>query len=212
MVKSIRVYLDFLYRTGRISREELQYWKDIFKIKKKTNNHIHNNINPTQLIEWIKQFKRSKTYKTILELLYYSGARLSEIIKMIKEFNENNLVYFEDKGFCRYGLFWHRGRKRCDWIYIPKEYIPSIRKLKKRIGKYDNIRDNLYDRYKIKPKLYRKLHYQICRESGIDKEICDFFQSRISNLSIGDIHYDNLLKRADNTYEKILQNLRSLLS
>lgn len=207
-VKAVRVYLDYLYRTGRLSREDLHYWKEIFKVKNK--NEIKNySVDVEKLIGWIKGFKRSKVYSTILLTLYYSGARLSEVIRMIHTFDEKKLVCFDS--LCRYALFWSRGRKRCNLIYMPRDLVDGVKELEK-VGSYDNIRDHLYDEYKIESKWYRKLFYQICVDTIADRTICDFYQSRISNMRIGDIAYDNLLKRADENYMKTKERLDQLIS
>lgn len=116
-MKAVRIYLDYLYKISRITEEELNRWKKIFKVKNK--NEIKNYaLDVEKLVDWIKKLKRSKKYSAILLILYYSGARLSEVIRMIQAFDEKKLVCFD--GFCRYALFWSRGRKRCDWIYMPK--------------------------------------------------------------------------------------------
>ena len=44
-----------------------------------------------------------------------------------------------------------------------------------------------------------------------DKEVCDFIESRISKLSIGDIHYDDLLSRADKNYTKIVRRIDEII-
>ncbi len=65
-------------------------------------------------------------------------------------------------------------------------------------------------RYDDSLKLFRKLHYCICR-SAIDKEACDFYQSRISKLSISDLYYDNLLGRADKNYPLLIKKIEETI-
>ncbi len=210
-VKAIRIYLTYLYRTGRISREELSYWKEIFKVKNK-NEVINYVLGENTLIDAIKRLRRNSVYRTILEVLCFSGARLSEVIKMMREFDIRKLVCFSDFGFCRYGLFWSRGRKRCDWIYFPISYIDRIQRLKGRIGTYQTIRDNIYDECGVRSKYYRKLFYQVCKDLGINNEICDFYQGRISKIRLGDARYDRLMSRADKEYSKIMDYFSARLS
>ncbi|MEM1672982.1 MAG: integrase [Archaeoglobaceae archaeon] len=210
MVKSVRLYIDYLEKTGMISEEEGERLRKIFKVKNKNYEIKPYNFDMEKLIQRINGL-RSGLYKTILLLLYYSGARLSEAVKMLKEFNEERLVCMDV--YCRYFLGWRRGRKRCDYIYFPRFLVSEIGRVreKERIGTYDTIRDNFYEEYGIKMKEYRKLFYRVCRDINVPKEVCDFYQSRISNLSIGDIHYDNLLRRGDEYYTKILSYLESLM-
>ncbi|MEM4619998.1 MAG: integrase [Desulfurococcaceae archaeon] len=210
MVKTIRLYIDYLEKVGVLSEEEGERLRKIFKVK--NNNYVIKpyNLDVEKLVKQIHML-RMGLYKLVLLLLYYSGSRLSEVIKMLKEFNEERLVCTDV--YCRYFLGWRRGRKRCDYVYFPRFLLQEIDRVreKERIGTYDTIRDNLFEEYGVRPKEYRKLFYRSCRDVGIPKEVCDFYQSRISNLSIGDIHYDNLLRRADEYYTKILFHLESLM-
>ena len=207
-VKLVRVYLDYLYKTGKISWEELQKLKDIFKVKKNNNGDDEYPLDVDNLLDKYLSIREESLYHLLLEILLYSGIRLSEAVKMIKEWNNSRLTCFEN--FCRYKLKWLRGRKRCDYIYFPKHLLKKILLYIHRIGKYENIRKNIYEYYNIKGKDFRKLHYRLCRRV-LDKEICDFYQSRISNLTIGDIHYDNLLSRADENYSKLLEHINNFI-
>ncbi len=208
-VKLVRIYLDYLYKIGRISWEEKERLKSIFRIKKKYSSDRDDDyiIDPFNLIKKVKAINEESLYRLILELLLYSGARLSEIVKMIREWDDKRL--FCTNTWCRYRLKWRRGRKRCDYIYFPRHLVEKIQRYAHNIGKYDNIRRNIYEYYRIKEKDFRKLHYRLCRRV-LDKEICDFYQSRISNLTIGDIHYDNLLSRADEKYHELLKLIDEL--
>ena len=212
MVKLVRLYLDYLYKINRISLEELQRLKGIFKLKSTKEVKWHE-VNAEDLISKVLSIKEGSLYRLILELLLYSGARLSEVVKMLKTWDGSRLACFEDRGFCRYGLFWHRGRKRCDWIYMPMFLVGKVEEMlskKRAIGNYDTIRKDIYENYKVKEKDFRKLFYRICREVT-DKEVCDFVQSRISSLTIGDLHYDNLLQRADAEYPKVVKKIGELV-
>ncbi|MEM4620234.1 MAG: integrase, partial [Desulfurococcaceae archaeon] len=210
MVKCVRLYVDYLEKIGKITEEEGERLRRIFKVKNKNQEIKPYNLDIEKLIKQIHRL-RMGLYKLVLLLLYYSGSRLSEVVKMLKEFNEERLMCADV--WCRYFLGWRRGRKRCDYIYFPRSLLQEIVRVreKERVGTYDTIRDNLFEEYGIKPKEYRKLFYRSCRDVGIPKEICDFYQSRISNLSIGDIHYDDLLRRSDEHYTKILFYLESLI-
>lgn len=84
-------------------------------------------------------------------------------------------------------------------------------KVRERLGSYDTIRDNLFDEYEVRTKNYRKLFYRLCKDEEIPREVCDFYQSRITKLNIGDIHYDDLLARADKHYQKLANKLTELL-
>ncbi|MEM1913824.1 MAG: integrase, partial [Thermofilaceae archaeon] len=121
------------------------------------------------------------------------------------------LTCFQDRGFCRYYLVWSRGKKRCEWIYFPATLTEYLKMWRGKIGKYDTVRDTLYDYYGVKVKDFRKLFYRVCRDVGVEGAICDFYQSRISGLSIGDLHYDDIVTRADKQYTELAARLSKLL-
>jgi len=204
-VKLVRVYLDYLYKKGELSWEEKERLKSIFKVKEKKNRGEYK-INKVDLFSVIFSMKEGSLYRLILELLYFSGARLSEVVKMLREWNEKNLKCFYEKGFCRYELMWERGRKRCDYIYFPIEYVEKIRKYAGKVGKYDNLRKNIFDYYGIKPKEFRKFHYRMCRKV-LKKEVCVFYQSRIGSLDTSDTRYDELRTKSDRGYPKLMNLL-----
>jgi len=65
-------------------------------------------------------------------------------------------------------------------------------------------------KYGIDLKLFRKLFYRICRQVS-DKKVRNFIESRISKLSTGDIHYDNLLSRTDSIYPEIVKRIEEVI-
>jgi len=210
-VKLIRIYLDYLYKVGRISWEEKERLKSIFKVKNSSNSGEDDEyeIDEHELIDRMLMMHDESLYRLILELLLYSGARLSEIVKMLREWDEKKLECFND--FCRYRLKWFRGRKRCDYIYFPKQLLDRILRFAHRVGRYDNLRKNIYDYYHIKEKDFRKLHYRVCLDTGIEEAVCDFYQSRISELSIGRKYYDALRSRADKKYPLLIKAIGKLI-
>ena len=210
LTKTVRLYLDYLYKTGNISWEDYQKMKEIFKVRK--NNGFNNHkVDPDELVGVIYDERLKEPELLVFEILLYSGTRFSEVIKLINEFNEERLECFE--GFCRYSMFWARGRKRCDWIYLPVKLVQKLRMFKRyyKGRKTHSLSRYFEKKYKIDLKLFRKLFYRVCRET-CEKEICDFIQSRISKLSIGDIHYDDLLSRADKNYMKIVRRIDELIN
>ena len=107
----------------------------------------------------------------------------------------------------RYALMWTRGSKKTIWLYIPS----WLRlKIEKPISiDYINFKSYLDKHLTLKPKYIRKFWYQLALSIIKDRELVDFMQGRAS-LSIGSIHYDNLLAKADQAYSEILQALEKL--
>jgi len=209
MVKAVRLYIDYLYKMERITAEEYQKLKFIFKVKQ-VESVKSAKIDVQQLLG-VFRHPRLRPYERLLfEILLYSGVRFSEAVKLINEFDERGLECFDE--FCRYPLFWSRGRKRCDWVYLPAFLVDELRRLRGAyVGK--NLRTvyrNLKRKFNVDVKDYRKLFYRVCRDVS-EKEVCDFYQGRISKLSTGDKYYDDLMRRADKGYKNVLAELLALV-
>jgi len=209
MVKCVRLYLDYLHKRGEISFEDYQRLKSIFKVRKKVTVNSYR-INEEDLIITLYHEDLKEPEILVLRLLLYSGVRFSEAIKLINEFDESKLECFDS--FCRCGLFWLRGRKRCDWVYIPKKLLDKLRRFRGYYAskKVHSLARHFEKKYNVDLKLFRKFFYRVCRDTT-GKEVCDFLQSRISELSIGDVHYDDLLSRADRDYPIIVKRIDDLI-
>jgi len=207
MVKAVRLYIDHLYKAEKISYEEYQKLRSIFKVKK-VEAVKPAKIDEGELIGVFKHPRLRPHERLLFEVLLFSGVRFSEAVKLINEFDEDGLECFNE--FCRYPLYWQRGRKRCDWVYLPAFLVEELRKLR---GAYagKNLRTvyrNLKRKFNVDVKDYRKLFYRVCRDVT-EKEVCDFYQGRISKLSTGDKYYDDLQRRADKWYKNVLSKLLS---
>jgi len=167
-------------------------------------------VDEARLIDTMLTIREGSLYQLLMKIGLYSGARLSEIVKMIREWDEARLICFE--GFCRYKMKWHRGRKRCDYIYLPSRFLDEIRRYAGKIGKYGNLRKHIYDEYGIRMKEFRKLNYRICLNAGIEEAICDFYQSRITKLSVGRKYYDALRSRADEKYQLLVKAIDNFVN
>jgi len=209
-VKLVRIFLDYLFKTGKITWEEKEKLKSIFKVKKNNSNAGLNEykVDVDGLIERTITM-RAGLYKLILELLLYSGLRLSEAVRLLREWSEERLECFGD--ICRYRMGWVRGRKRCDYVFFPKKLLPKILKHVHRIGQYKTVRKDIYDEYGIKAKDFRKLHYRLCR-NVLEKEVCAFFQSRTANLDVSDRHYDELLSKSTERYPRLVEKIDELIN
>jgi uncharacterized short protein YbdD (DUF466 family) len=78
----------------------------------------------------------------------------------------------------------------------------------------DNVIDWLREDLKVEPvlfKFHRKYLKTICYKSKIPKHFVEFFSSRISNLDIGDLNYDDLERFSFDEYQKAIPELNKLL-
>jgi intergrase/recombinase len=139
--------------------------------------------------------------KYIIRILLESGARLSEITKVLNEYDPNRDVY--NSYYYIYELNWARGRKKALYIFHITQFQKmniSYRALEKRIRRY------------INPKLIRKFTASKMYELGIPVETIDFIEGRAPE-TVSTKHYIYLLTSAKRYYqEKWIPYLQSLLS
>jgi len=88
----------------------------------KADNYIPSNDEVIHAYEQLKD----KRFQTIFKLLAFSGARITELVKMVKEYEPSKLIV-NDK-FAKYQLHYNRGHKSSFYIYMPKELIPDLHK------------------------------------------------------------------------------------
>jgi len=209
-VKAVRVYIHYLYKAKRIDREKRNELLEDFKIKQDRSIKYRNE--KAQTVVSVFRSKKLRPHEELLfKILLYSGVRFSEAFKLINEFDEDQLECNDE--FCRYPLFWTRGRKRCDYVYLPRYLVDDLKKYKGAFAGR-NVRTvgrKLEKKFSVKLKLFRKLFYQTCRDIA-SGEICDFFQSRVSRLTIGDRHYDNLVERGDRYYPSVMKKIKEVVT
>lgn len=208
-VKTIRLYVEYLYKKGEISWEEYNRYLHIFKLRsdEKVNTE---EIDVEELISTFYDERAKEVELVLFRILLYSGIRFPEAIKLINEYDEKNLVCLNTH--CRYAMHWRRGKKRIDWIFLPKELVPQTHRYRGyyRGRDYHNIERWLDKKYGIKISWFRDLFFRICREVA-EKEVCDFVQGRIGKLSVSDKHYDNMLSRADKDYPKVVERINKVI-
>jgi len=225
--KALRKYARFLYEMGRLDEDELDRWLRLIKIPRDRRRYVAKSIDAESIaksFEVLEQAPGFREYYILYKVLYFSGARLEEGIKLLTMWNPSEavenpitgrigprLICFEDKGFCRYGLFWYRGHKRCDYIYMPIQLAREIEELG-RVSINAKAASTYYRKHGVvAPKMLRKLFYQVVVDATSDRELADFYESRIPR-AVGPKHYDDMQRRADREYPRILAVLRKQLS
>ena len=136
--------------------------------------------------------------KLLFKISAYSGLRLTEITKMINEFDPAKLVHISADAV-RYPLNWKRGQKSATFCYLPTFVAREIKKnqnltaemVKKRISKTG-----------IGGKYLRKWQYNYLIFNGVDSSVADFIQGR-SATSVGSAHYLASTRQADQAYARI---------
>lgn len=161
---------------------------------------------------------RDTRYRLMYIIMYYSGARLAEAEYLIRVAQDLKPVSFDQaleyRGYytigkaVRIALHYNRGKKRCEFLWLPAWLFDLIRHYEgepPRARALTSYVRNLKSRKGldlIDPKLVRKLHYQLMENLEVDKDIREIIQNRIGRTTVGDIAYSRILKRADQAYEQ----------
>ena len=104
---SIRVCLNFLTEYDIATDEDMLHSRKIHKSRRSNSD----NFVPTD--EQVKSAfdkTRNGRHKTIFLLLAYSGIRITEAVKMLREFDKDKLIVNCD--IAKYPLSYNRGHKR----------------------------------------------------------------------------------------------------
>jgi len=205
----IRKIAQYLWATGKISLEEKARVEYLARAPKKLEAPRAPRVAIKDLRESLERLQDAR-YRLAYLVMYYSGARIEEAVRLSQAAAELGEISREQAlrglGYVRLGqavrvaMHFNRGRKRCDYLWLPAWLFDLVRARRFEL----NARAlSTYARKRgaIQPKLVRKLHYQLMEELEVDREIRDLIQNRPSGLSVGDIHYSRVLERADEEYE-----------
>ena len=199
---ALRSYLTYLVQKSLLTEEgEKHFRKNVPLRQSKADNYIPTN---EEVIGAYNQIKE-KRFKTIFKLLAFSGARITELVKMIKEYDPSKLI-IEEK-FAKYQLHYNRGHKKSFYIYIPKELVPELHKYYVHV---DTITHQI-SKSGLSPKYLRKWFYNFLIYNNVPEGVADFIEGR-SPASVGNMHYLSKSKQADFWYEQIVEKMLSKMS
>ena len=166
----------------------------------KADNYIPSN---DEVVSAYKQLKE-KRFQTIFKLLAFSGARITELVKMVKEYEPSKLIV-EEK-FAKYQLHYNRGHKKSFYIYMPKEMVPELHKYYVHV---DTITHQI-SKSGLNPKYLRKWFYNFLIYNNVPEGVADFIEGRASS-SVGSMHYLSKAKQADYWYEQVVDTLNVII-
>ena len=197
-----RSYLNYLSQKSLLSDEQVARFKKKLPLKQsKADNYIPSN---DEVIHAYKQLK-DKRFQTIFKLLAFSGARITELVKMVKEYEPSKLIV-NDK-FAKYQLHYNRGHKSSFYIYMPKELVPDLHKFYIHV---DTITHQI-SKSGLNPKYLRKWFYNFLIYNNVPEGVADFIEGRAS-ATVGSMHYLSKAKQADYWYEQVVEKLNASLT
>ena len=196
-----RSYLNYLSQKSLLSDEQMARFKKKLPLRQsKADNYIPSN---DEVVSAYKQLK-DKRFQTIFKLLAFSGARITELVKMVKEYEPSKLIV-EEK-FAKYQLHYNRGHKSSFYIYMPKELVPELHKFYVHV---DTITHQI-SKSGLNPKYLRKWFYNFLIYNNVPEGVADFIEGRASS-SVGSMHYLSKAKQADHWYERVVDTLNVII-
>ncbi len=145
--------------------------------------------------------KASEELCWVYKLLVFSGLRLEEVVKVIKDQQEDRWIKLE--GFYKYPLAWRRGCKQALYCYS-LEKPPKMTVSSKWVSNWASKNDVLA------PKYLRKWVATKMLSLGISEEVVNFIQGRVPQEVLSK-HYLKLSTLADQYYAKYASWLREFL-
>ncbi len=203
-----REYVNYLRKPLTESFNSVKAWRMYFKMKGKKEElkklKLRKSGSDLRYVseEEIRNAlaKSDEESRYIISLLLESGARLSEVVKILSEYDPEKDK--RESSYFIYEINWSRGKKRAYYFF----HVSPLRKLSLT---YFNIDEKL--RRYINPKMVRKFVASKMYELGMRAETIDFIQGRAPQ-SIGTQHYIYLFTTAKKEYEeKWVPYLQSLL-
>ncbi|PUA33335.1 MAG: integrase [Zestosphaera tikiterensis] len=218
-----RHYIQYLYYKRRISPETFGWVMEVVPSRSYKLDVRPYQISLEEVKKTLKFLKiNHQTYYVVYRVMLESGARFEHVLKMIKEWDpdevieipnvgieSSRLVCFEDSDFCRYYMGLKGSEKPCEWIYFSIETLDMLEEIapthinRSPITKYAK-RHEL-----ILPKYMRKIAWRLMIKT-IPREVARFIQSRFGELRISEARYEDLLSEADESYLKYLEHLKQL--
>lgn len=202
-ILALRLYIKYLEETDQITVEHSQHMKKVLKGKKSNpDNHVPTNDEVRRAYNKLTEEKD----RVLFQILTFSGIRVTELVKMLKEFDPKNITTNEK--FVRYSLNFRRGQKNSYFVYMPIELSSKIH----RYYKIDNkALTKLFGRRTgLTPKYLRKWFHNTVMMNGIPESVADFFEGR-SPTTVGSANYMEKTRQADHWYEKTVDVLKDVL-
>lgn len=202
-ILALRLYIKYLEETRLLSSEEATHLRKVLKVKKsKPDTYVPND---EKIRETYGKLTNDKD-KLLFQILAFSGVRITEMSKMLLEYDPNNLTI---KGsFARYSLNFNRGQKRSFYVYMPIEVANKVRRFynvdAKSITKLFGIKTGLT------PKYFRKWFYNKVIMAGVPESVADFYEGR-SPATVGSSNYLAKTQQADFWYETAMREIKDKL-
>ncbi len=198
----MKKYIMYLETVGKLNKESSDIYRKLIPNRKvQVDSYI-----PTT--EEIKKAvnKLSGNGRMFFMILAMSGIRLSELTKIINEFDPSLIVQI-GKYACRYPLNWKRGKKGSYSMFLPIDVMNWIEKIEDISASEIGMSVSASG---INAKSLRKFFYNFMISKGVPESVADFVEGR-SPQSVGSMHYLASLKQAEEYYRKLAWELNRIV-
>ncbi|QGA87264.1 integrase [Sulfolobus spindle-shaped virus] len=195
--KAYRLFAKFLASRGIISEEFADKVLKIIKVKStKADLYVPTIEQIKQTLQLAKEY--SENVYTVYRLALESGARLSEILKVLRE-PERDIT---DGDIHYYPISWTRGYKGSFYLF----HITPLRKIEMTHSPIAKFERKYKDAVKIK--YIRKFVATQMAQLGIPLDVIDFIQGR-KPIRVATQHYVSLFGVAKEHYKKYVEWLKN---
>ena len=204
--QTMRYVIEYLFEMGVLRLEDYVRWRSLItrrareKAERKMRKRGAKPVSDEEIIHALRRLweTRSKYYGVAL-LLTYSGARGSEIVKMLNEYDPGRWEIHGEVAL--YTMMWVRGYKFCEYIFLPREAIMLVEDMQR---EKPYIKHSLEIKYPVSK--FRDYFYQKWKDLKLGEKEAAYIQSR--ELPTSEEHYDKIKERAIQQYPKWIQWLK----
>ena len=200
--KSIRNLINYSMEKRLISKEWGLELKEVLKIKK---NGTDTFVPSDETVRSVLDKCTKEEMRLLMQLIYYSGIRIVEAIKILTEFEERKLHY--EKGVAYYDLDWERSNKKAFKAFMPAEFAKQL--------KITGISENYARKYirlnGLSLKYGRNYFIDKCIKAGIQESLVKYMIGH-SNGSVLMTNYLDKLNNSTVSYKKVMPVLKEVMT
>ncbi|SES63126.1 Intergrase/Recombinase [Methanococcoides vulcani] len=200
--KSIRNLINYSIEKRLISKEWGIELKEVLKIKK---NGTDTFVPKDETVRAVLDKCDKEEMKLLMQLIYYSGIRIIEAIKILTEFDDKKLHY--EEGVAYYDLDWERGNKKAFKAFMPTDFAGQLMKV--------NINEGYARRYirerGLPLKYGRNFFIDKCVKAGIQESLIKYMVGH-SNGSVLMTNYLDKLNNSTLNYKKVIPSLMEIIA
>ena len=194
--------MDFCLEKELIDEISVKDYKD--KLKYKTNNNCDVYVpSKKNILDTISKIKEIYSLEyIILRVLLETGCRVTELKQFFEYFDET--MVNTDEEVIAYPLGYIRGNKQSYFLFMTKETFDLVLQNKDELSKKNmaGVKTFIKRNNLVPMKYFRKFMFTLMINEGIDFEIANFIQGRISK-NVGVNYYLAKKQTATNQYKRI---------